>query len=173
MWITTNKILRARMKSMTLAKPLRSSSCDIFASLLNGSAANLRRRGLRTTGGAAVAVVGIGVAAVGTGNGHGAANWRKKSIFALLIGIMAKLTIETGQCGRYCGGRSRQTLRPAMSGRTAEAADRKNKRACPGLVIRPFRCKFIGLSALSDAIPQNMLLKNRMRSGLSKRNPMN
>lgn len=49
MWITTNKILRARMKSMTLDKPLRSSSCDIFASLLNSSAANLRRRGLRTT----------------------------------------------------------------------------------------------------------------------------
>lgn len=39
-----------------------------------------------------MAAVGVVVAAVGTGNGHDAANRRKKIIFALLIGIMAKWT---------------------------------------------------------------------------------
>ena len=47
-----------------------------------------------------MAAVGVGMATVGTGSGHGAANRRKKIIFALLIGIMAKLTIETRQCDR-------------------------------------------------------------------------
>lgn len=120
-----------------------------------------------------MAVVGIGVAAVGTGNGHGAANWREKSIFALLIGIMAKLTIETGQCDRILRRAVEADPSACYVGADGRGGRSENKRACPGLVIRPFRCKFIGLSALSDAIPQNMLLKNRMRSGLSKRNPMN
>src|SRR5699024_10607946 len=74
------------------------------------------------------------MATVGTGSGHGAANRRKKIIFALPIGIMAKRTIGTGRCDRYCGGRGRPFGFPCRADGRTLTGGRLTAEAAEGVV---------------------------------------
>lgn len=58
----------------------------------------------------------------------------KKSIFALLIGIMAKRTIGTGRCDRYCGGRGRPFGFPCRADGRTLTGGRLTAEAAEGVV---------------------------------------